>query len=227
MPKVPIDYSKTCIYKLVHKDDINNEYVYIGSTSNFAKRKDSHKSSCTNSTSQSYNNPKYTYIRDNGGWDNWVMVEIEKFPCNDKREAETRERYWIEFYKSKLNSIVPTRTNAEYYQDNLEYYVAYRNENRDKIKEKCRKYNEINREELQAWQRQYHHENKEKIKEYKTKYYQDNKEKINQKQKEKIICQCGCEVSKKTLLRHQRTTKHLQLLNSSKEIGTNPQVQIF
>ena len=25
MPKVPVDYSKTCIYKLVHFDDINDE----------------------------------------------------------------------------------------------------------------------------------------------------------------------------------------------------------
>ena len=31
-------------------------------------------------------------LRDNGGWDMFKMIEIEKFSCNDKREAERREK---------------------------------------------------------------------------------------------------------------------------------------
>ena len=30
-------------------------------------------------------------IRDNGGWDNFKMIEVEKYPCKDKRDAERRE----------------------------------------------------------------------------------------------------------------------------------------
>ena len=42
-------------------------------------------------------------IRKNGGWENWCMIEIEKYPCNDKNEAKARERYWLETlnYNSK------------------------------------------------------------------------------------------------------------------------------
>jgi hypothetical protein len=30
-------------------------------------------------------------IRDNGGWDCFKMIEVEKYKCSDKREAEKRE----------------------------------------------------------------------------------------------------------------------------------------
>ena len=30
-------------------------------------------------------------IRDNGGWDSFQMLEVEKYSCNDRREAEKRE----------------------------------------------------------------------------------------------------------------------------------------
>jgi len=38
MPKVPTDYTKTIIYKLVHKEDYDNANVYIGSTTNFRQK---------------------------------------------------------------------------------------------------------------------------------------------------------------------------------------------
>lgn len=114
MPKVPVDYSKICIYKLVHKDDVDNENIYIGSTCNFRNRRYQHKHSCVNSNNKHHNEPMYTYVRSHGGWNEWAMIEIEKYPCTDKREAETRERYWIEHYKSNLNKKLPTRTRHEY-----------------------------------------------------------------------------------------------------------------
>jgi hypothetical protein len=30
-------------------------------------------------------------MRYNGGWDMFRMIEVEKYPCKDKREAEKRE----------------------------------------------------------------------------------------------------------------------------------------
>ena len=30
-------------------------------------------------------------IRDNGGFEMFRMIELEKYPCKDKREAEKRE----------------------------------------------------------------------------------------------------------------------------------------
>ena len=88
MPKLPIDYSNTIIYKLVHKEDYEDTNVYIGSTSNFIKRRYCHKCCCLNKNNKKYNMKKYQYIRANGGWEEWNMIEVEKYPCVDKREAE-------------------------------------------------------------------------------------------------------------------------------------------
>ena len=41
MPKVPIDYQNTIIYQLKCNDD-NITEVYVGSTTNFLKRRQTH-----------------------------------------------------------------------------------------------------------------------------------------------------------------------------------------
>ena len=105
MPKTAINYLNTIIYKLVHKEDYEDTNVYIGSTSNFIKRRYSHKSCCLNKDDRKYNMRKYQYIRANGGWEEWNMIEVEKYPCVDKREAESREEYWRKHFNAKLNTI--------------------------------------------------------------------------------------------------------------------------
>jgi len=50
-----------------------------------------------------YNLKVYQFIRENGGWKNFIMVEIEKFPCKDSYEAAARERYYIETFNATLN----------------------------------------------------------------------------------------------------------------------------
>ena len=121
MPKVPVDYSKTCIYKLVHFDDLNDENIYIGHTINMVQRKHDHKCNCNNPNRKEHNYKKYQFIRENGGWDNWQMILVEKYPCNDVHEAKARERYWITELKANLNVDMPTRTAKEYREDNKEY----------------------------------------------------------------------------------------------------------
>jgi len=78
MPKKFIDYSKTIIYKIVC-NDLNITDVYVGHTTNFIKRKAHHKSNCVNPIFKSYNFKIYNIIRQNGGFENWSMIEIEKF----------------------------------------------------------------------------------------------------------------------------------------------------
>ena len=106
MPKVNVDYSKTIIYKLVC-NDLNITECYVGSTTNFTQRKNKHKSSCNNPRDEKHNRKNYCFIRENGGWNNWNMVEIEKYSCNDKNEATKRERYYFELLNSSLNTIKP------------------------------------------------------------------------------------------------------------------------
>ena len=108
MPKIEIDYSNTIIYKITCKDS-NIKDVYVGHTTNFVQRKHAHKQSCINEKSTNYNCKLYQVIRNNGGWDNWSMIEIEKYPCNDGNEARARERYWCETLNATLNDRMPLK----------------------------------------------------------------------------------------------------------------------
>ena len=73
-----------------------------------------------------YNSKIYKCIRDNGNWNNWDIIEIEKYSCSDKNEAKKRERYYIELYKPELNTEIPGRTGKEYYEKNIEAIKARR-----------------------------------------------------------------------------------------------------
>jgi len=83
MPAKAINYQNNVIYKIEHVD--KPELFYIGVTTEFTKRKAVHKS---------LKEPKGIYksvhqmIQDNGGFDAFMMIEIKKFPCADKREAD-------------------------------------------------------------------------------------------------------------------------------------------
>ena len=135
MPKNNIDYSKTIIYKIVCKD-INIKDCYIGSTTNFTNRKQQHKN---HSQSNIKSHLKvYVFINQNGGWENWEMIEIEKYNAIDHNDALKRERYFLEELKATLNKIIPSRTKEEY----------------------SKEYNKVNEEKLKEYRKEY---NKEKI----------------------------------------------------------------
>ena len=104
------------VYKLVCKD-VNAPEVYVGSSSSLRNRRASHKSRCTNEKDKYYNLPVYQYIRDNGGWDNWELLTIERVEFDFKFELKDRERHYMEALHATLNSQVPNRTQAEHYQD--------------------------------------------------------------------------------------------------------------
>ena len=206
MPKIDIDYEKTLIYKLIKKDAINDENIYIGSTTNFIQRKHGHKTSCNNKKSKKYNYKKYQYIRLNGGWDEWNMIEIEKYPCNDNNEARAREEYHRRYFNATLNSQRCHTTDEEKIIILKNYSKEYRENNVEKLKEKDRLYRENNVEKEKERHRLYNENNKEKLKEYRKLHYENNKEKNNKK----IECPiCGFIGMKIKLKRHQETAKCL------------------
>jgi hypothetical protein len=177
------DYSKAIVYKLCCKDT-NITEIYIGSTCNFSRRKSEHKSFCNNEKNKAYNLKVYQFIRDNGGFGFWDMIQVEAYPeCANKRELEQYERYHIEELKPALNCLIPTRTDKEWRCDNKE----------------------IISEKYKEW----YCDNKEIISEKYKKWYCDNKDKIN----EKIVCDCGSEITKRYLSTHKKTKKHLSIIN--------------
>jgi predicted GIY-YIG superfamily endonuclease len=72
MPRKTIDYSKTGMYKIVCKD-LSITHIYVGSTTDFIKRKSHHKSTCNNANDVAFSTNVYKIIRANGGWD-WSIM---------------------------------------------------------------------------------------------------------------------------------------------------------
>lgn len=100
-------YEKFVIYYISPKDD--ETVKYIGSTISFNRRKNQHKKNTTNKSSKKYSCPLYQYIRALGGFNNFNMEILEKYPCMTKQEGLTREKELIEFHKSKLNMNKPIK----------------------------------------------------------------------------------------------------------------------
>ena len=134
-----VNYSQSIIYKIVSNNPEIKE-LYIGSTTNFSRRKCQHKTSCNNIKSKEYNFNVYQFIRDNGDWCNWSMILIEEYKCNSSMELLKRERYWIETLKATLNNNVPFRSSKEkkeyrqhYYRDKKDNYKQYYIDNRERL----------------------------------------------------------------------------------------------
>ena len=181
MPKKVMDYSKTIIYKIVC-NDLNIVECYVGHTTNFIQRKYKHKYSCNTEYSEKYNYKIYQFIRANGGWDNFNMIEIEKYSCQDINEASARERYWYEILNSNLNTQIPSRTKKEWY--------------------------ETNKEQIAEQRKEYYETNKQQIIERQKQYRQTNKEKIYEKQKQKFNCDCGGKYTLCHKAEHLNSKKH-------------------
>ena len=141
MPKTAIDYSNIVIYKL-KCNDLNITEEYVGSTCNFTKRKWAHKQYCKTPTLEK-NQKIYSFIRDNGGWDNWSMIEIEKFPCKDNNEARAREQYYIELNQSKLNMMRSFITDDTRKEETKEFQKEYRIKHNIENKEYQKEYQKI------------------------------------------------------------------------------------
>ncbi len=221
MPKKVInDY---VFYKIVCLDN-SVELCYVGSTANFIKRKSEHKNDCYNQNRPNYNSKIYKTIRDNGGWSNFKMIQLETREQLTIRQAEQiEEEYRVEL-KAYMNSKRCYLTEEQKREADKEYTKKYYDENRDKILEKQQKYYEENKDKILEQKQNYYDENKDKIKNYREankdkilkyqqNYREENKDKINEKQKEKIKCECGCMVNKSSLLRHQKSPKHKKSKN--------------
>ena len=138
MPKVPMDYSKCCIYKIEHID--NESLVYVGHTTCFNKRKTQHKINCYNDNQKPYNYKVYQMIRENGGWEKFLMLEVEKYPCADKREAERRENEVMKELRASMNMRNSFLTQDEITEYKKEYNTNYRELHKEKLLHQMKEY---------------------------------------------------------------------------------------
>jgi hypothetical protein len=165
-----VNYNNSTIYKLCCKD-INVKEIYIGSTANdLRRRKSEHKASSKNDKNKSYNLKVYKFIRDNGNFQNWDIIEIERYKAIDKQDLHKRERYWLELLEATLNYQIPTRTQEEWFKNNNDELKRknkeYKEKNKDKAKEKYEKNkervkcnicnNEMNKTSLSNHKKKFH-----------------------------------------------------------------------
>jgi len=235
MPKIPLDYNNTVIYKICCLDLLIKD-IYVGHTTNFNKRKNNHKKSVSS------DNPVYVYqfIRKHGGWDNWEMVEIEKYSCNDSNEAHKRERYWLETLCATLNCVNPYATKdekelqkkiwynhnkneilskkKENYVENKEEILKYQKEyaqlHKEEIKEYQKEYNEQNKEQISETSKIYRETHKEEIKQTMKKWHEENKDKIKEKKAKNVVCECGNEFTLGNQSKHLKTKTHIAYQNA-------------
>lgn len=235
MEEIVNDYSQTIIYKLCCKDPLITD-IYIGHTKNFKQRKNTHKTSCCNENDKKYNQYVYKFIRENGGWENWNMIQIKEHNCKDKREAESTEQYWIEQLGASLNTNKPyamckedekiykkiwyeekkdyilekAKQNYEENKENkIEYQKQYAEENKDKVKSYQDEYREKNKEKLAEQKKIYREQHKEEAREKQKVWREKNKEKLKEQRAQLIKCDCGCEYTFGNKSRHQRSKIHM------------------
>ena len=114
-------------YKIYCKDT-NITDCYIGHTTNFGDRQRRHKSNCKTIKSK-----VYTIIRENGGWENWIMEELENTNCVDNEKSRIREQELIIEHNAKLNSFdaILNKEKLKQYRNN--YSKNYREKNKELI----------------------------------------------------------------------------------------------
>ena len=132
MPRTPINFQNTSIYKIVTTADI---VLYMGHTTEFTKSKCRMKE-----LSYKIDKPKgkysklYSDISDAGGWDNIVMVEIEKYPCSDAREADAEVFRLCQLYSMEL-------LNKQYEADEARIskgeHVEFKHKVKHQLKYRC------------------------------------------------------------------------------------------
>ena len=232
---MPVNYQNGIIYRIY---DNTNGDVYYGSTANVLRyRMGTHKSEAKSA----YSKCKSKSIILN---DDYFYSEVEKYPCNSKKELETRERYYIENFTC-VNKNVPTRTGKEWREDNKEAIKAYRVDHKEARKAYDTKFKENNKEELSVYFKKYYQEHKEErkeekqeynnkykedhkeeIKEYNRKYSQDNKERLTERYKKhyednkerlsmKHNCLCGGKYRTDNKKQHENTARHQKYITDN------------
>ena len=89
-----IDYNRTVYYQFYHKYNPDTTLNYIGATTNIYNRTYYHKKACTMPEHPHYNDKLYQRIRDNGGWNDWILMVLENYPAKNKIEQDERLVFW-------------------------------------------------------------------------------------------------------------------------------------
>jgi len=179
------DYSTGKIYKLFVKGA--EELCYIGSTvSTLVQRLYMHRHQAQSVTQNK--SASYQMFEDG----NEVEIKlIENYPCDSKKELETRERYWLEQFPESININTPTRTWKERWEANKEHNLKKHKQWLEANKEHIAEYNAGRKDINKAQQ--------------KARYDTGYKEKRSEAKKTKVECSiCKKVMNKSSLWEHNK-----------------------
>ena len=222
------NYANGKIYKIV---DNTSDMVYVGSTCEptLARRLAGHVG---NYKLYLKGNNKQRYITSFKiiANDDYDIILIENFSCNNKDELHARERHWTNridcvnkvknqgLYKEIGQTVYRQQYNKEYCEKNKEplqeIHHMYYEANKEVIQEKHMKYCQEHKEEIAQYKKQYAKDNKEYLKQQNKQHYEANKEKIRQRVSEKQDCECGACYTIQHKKRHEKSQKHQNYLLS-------------
>lgn len=178
------DYQKAIIYCIKYINEDNNIVYYGSTTQTLNKRWSKHKSDIKN-----INNKKYvckcSEILLKYGVENCKCEIIEQYPCNNIKELNEREQYYIQ------NNKCVNRQFSKTLEDIKNRQKKYYNDNKDIILYKTKEYNDENKDNISKQKKIYYSTNKEKIKEKTKEYYKNNKDKRHEylEKNKKIIAE--------------------------------------
>ena len=149
-----VNYLLGKIYRIICKTSC---LVYIGSTCEptLARRLALHRGDY-----KSYLVGKQRYITSYKILEsnNFEIILLENYPCNNKDELHSREGFYIESIEC-VNKVIPGRTYIEWVKDNKEEIKTYKKQyyelNQDKIKSKVNKYRVENMDEIRLRKKKY------------------------------------------------------------------------
>jgi hypothetical protein len=224
------------VYKIYsHKGD----KVYIGSTTDryLCNRFSDHRTDyragkrCTSCV-----------LFDEYGMENCNIELIEEVEYKDVLELKEREQYWIDNTLNTVN-IKPAYQTIEQKQEKKHVKsMKYFNNHKETILAKRRnlpktmcecgveirsdlmdkhyesKNHKVAMGLMEDWRVSEEHK-KELRKVRDAKYLEKNKEKISKKASLKIVCDCGTEISKSSLLRHKKSANHIKWIESLPQLN--------
>lgn len=180
MPRPAInDY---IFYKIVNVNG-DVDLCYVGSTANWKLRRHHHKSSCNCETDRGHHYKVYETIRENGGWDEFKMVEIGRAEQLTLTQAHQKEEEYRVELKANMNG-------RKCFGDKKEYNKQYRIDNPERAK-------------------QYYIDNAKRAKQYRI----DNADKIKEQTSFRTYCECGGSYTYQHKSKHLKTKKHQAYIN--------------
>ena len=177
------DYKNGKIYTIRCRDDPT--LIYVGSTTQqLSQRFTDHKKQAKNPKSKNYNILLYTTMREKD-LDTFFIELHDEYPCENKEQLTKQEGKIIREIGT-LNKRIEGRKWHEYYEDNKEHKAKIHKE--------------------------WYNNNKEKVIDRVKDYVKENKEKLNLYRRSCVLCECGVSVSYTHKSRHDKSKKHLDLM---------------